>query len=134
MHILAPHFILIMQGCVGNVDAADKHRLQSGHRCQRAGASHLHINTQHDAGGLLGRKFVRNGKPRCPGDKTQLLLRCQTVDLIDHTVDVVRQAFTRAANLAVVIQQTLQTVDDRAFWRNEESIFLKIINYLTMKS
>ena len=89
-HVLAPGFILVVQGGVGDGDPAHKHRGQLGYGGEFAGAPYLHINAQNDRELLLRRKFVRYRPARLPGHKTHAALQGQAVDLVDHTVNVIR--------------------------------------------
>jgi hypothetical protein len=90
--ILAPHLVLVVQRRVGHRDAADEDRLQPGDRRDRAGAADLDVNAEHLGQRLFGRELVGDGKTRRPRDKTELILPVEAVDLVDHAIDVVRQA------------------------------------------
>ena len=87
-HILAPGFVLVVQGGVGDRDATDEHRRQLGHRRQLAGATDLHVDVEHRGQLLLGRVFVRDRPARLAGHIAELALQSQAVHLVDHTVDV----------------------------------------------
>ena len=63
-HVLAPDFILVMKGSVGNGDAAHEHRLEPRHRGQRAGPPHLNANGDDFGRHLLGWKLVGDGESR----------------------------------------------------------------------
>ena len=93
-HVFATRFVFVVQGGVGHRHAADKHGGQFGNRCQFAGTAHLHFNRQHRGELFLRRVFMGYSPTRLAADKAQLLLQGQTVNLVDHTVDVIRQTVT----------------------------------------
>jgi hypothetical protein len=95
-HVLAAGFVLVVQRGVGHGDAAHEHRRQLGHRRELAGAAHLHVDGQHGGQLLLRRVLVRHGPARLAGDKSPAALQRQAVDLVDHAVDVKRQAVALA--------------------------------------
>ena len=45
--VLALDVVFVVQGGAGDHDAADGDRLERGHRCERAGAPHLHRDPDH---------------------------------------------------------------------------------------
>ena len=70
--ILAPDFILVVQRCIGNGNAAHKYRLQSRNRRQGTGSTHLYVDSQQFRYRFLRRKFMREGKPGSAGNKPEL--------------------------------------------------------------
>ena len=102
-----------MQRGVGDGHTAHKHRCQSRHGCQLAGAAHLYVDAGDGGDLFLRRVFVRHGPARLAGHKTQLPLQRQTVHLVDHTINVKRQLVTQRTNLLVIRYQfnsTLRTL------------------------
>ena len=104
-HVLAPHFVFVMQCGVGDGDTTDKHRLQTRHRGDGTGAAHLHLDVKHFSEFFLCRKFMRDGKARCARDKAERLLLVEAVDFVDHAVDVIRQRAAARADGAEKIEQ-----------------------------
>lgn len=97
-HILAARLVFVVQRGVGDGDPAHKHGRQLGHRRELAGAANLHLDGLHGGELLLRRVLVRHGPARLTRDKAHLFLQRQAVDLVDHTVDVVRQAVALLAD------------------------------------
>ena len=94
-----------MQGGIADRGAADEHRRQLGHRCQLAGAAHLHVDGQHGGELFLGRVLVGDSPAWLAGHEAELLLQREVVDLVDHAVDVEAQAVPQATNVCVVRHQ-----------------------------
>jgi hypothetical protein len=63
----------IVQGGVGDGDAADEHRLELGHRGHGAGAADLELDVLQRRHLLLGRELVGGGPAQGAGHKTELL-------------------------------------------------------------
>ncbi|OIQ72571.1 hypothetical protein GALL_458000 [mine drainage metagenome] len=97
-----------MQGGVGDRHAADEHRLQLGDRSELAGAANLHIDGENAGAAFLRRVFVRHGPHRLTVAKTEFGLQCQAVHLVDHTVDVERQAVALGKDAGVKVDQRLR--------------------------
>ena len=76
-HVLAPHFVLIVQRGVGHRDASDEDRRQPRHRGERAGAAHLHVDAEHRGQRFLRRIFVRHRPARFARDKAEFRLQGQ---------------------------------------------------------
>ena len=110
MHIQTADFIHVVQGRVGNRDAADKHRFQPCHRGNSAGAAHLEFHIFNDRQLFLGRELVGNRPARCPGDKPELLLEIQAVHLEHDAVDFIGQAVTLFHQLVVGLQAGFRTL------------------------
>ena len=104
-HVLALHFVFVVQRGVGDGDAANKHRAQPRHRGQRASAAHLHVDGFHHGQRFLRRVFVRHRPARLAGAKTQLALQRQAVDLVHHAVDVKRQTVAQLGHALVKRRQ-----------------------------
>ena len=81
----------IVQGGVGDGDAADADRLQPRHRGQLAGAADLDVDRLEHRFGFLGREFVGERPARRLGDEAEPLLPVEPVDLVDDAVDVERK-------------------------------------------
>ena len=114
-HILAPHFVFVVQCRIGHSDAADEHRLEPRHRRDRAGAPDLHFNVEHFGQFFLGRKLVGDGKARGARDEAQGLLRGERVNLVDHAINVIRQRAAPGANPLIKIEQSLRAVHHGTF-------------------
>ena len=63
-HVFASDLVLVMEGRVGDDDAADRHRLQFGHWRQGAGAAYLNFDIVDHSHGLLCRELVRHRPAR----------------------------------------------------------------------
>jgi hypothetical protein len=95
--------VLVMQCGVLHHHAADRNRLQLGHRRERTGAADLDVDAVHDGGRFLGRKFVRNRPARRPRHESEPLLPVEPVELVDDPVDVVAEC--RALRFDVAIHR-----------------------------
>ena len=91
-HVFAARFQFVVQGGVGDGDAADEDGGQFGHGGELAGAAHLHVDGQHGGHLLLRGVFVRHGPARLARGKAQLALLRERVHFVDHAVNVKRQA------------------------------------------
>src|SRR6202790_1797828 len=85
----APDVILVMQRDVLHDDAADADRLELADRGEGAGASDLDLDIPQHGHGALGRELVRDRPARGARHETEALLPVETVDLVDHAVDIV---------------------------------------------
>ncbi len=90
-----------MQGSVGNGDAADKHRLELGHRGDGTGAAHLELDVLKRRHLLFCRELVGGGPARCAGHKAELLLQGDGIHFVDHAVDLVGEIPTARQNVVV---------------------------------
>ena len=81
----------IGQGGIGHHHTPYLYGCQPRHGCELAGAADLHVDGLHQRGHLLGRIFVRHGPARLARLEAQLTLQRQTVDLVDHAVDLIGQ-------------------------------------------
>src|SRR5690606_33425630 len=91
-HVLAGDLVLVVQGGVADHDAADGGGVQAGHGGQGAGAADLDVDAFQYGRRLLRRKFVGDGPAGAASDEAEALLPVQSVDLVDHAVDVVAEA------------------------------------------
>ena len=107
--IQALNFIDIVQRGVTDDHAPHMHRLQPCHRCQCASAAHLPVHAVEYSKLFLGGKLVGNGPARGAADKTQILLPVETVDLVNHAIDVVIQSIALFQNAVVERQQCINT-------------------------
>ena len=87
-----------MQAGACNQHPAHIHRRQRRHRGQRAGAAHLDQHILQHRRRLFGGELPGNRPARRPADKPQPRLPGQIVDLVDHTVDIIRQPGALRAN------------------------------------
>ncbi len=78
-----------MQGGVGHGDAADKHRLELGHRGDGTGAAHLEVDVLKRRHLLFCRELVGGSPARRAGNETELPLQGDVIHLVDHAVDLV---------------------------------------------
>ncbi|OQA30542.1 MAG: hypothetical protein BWY57_02785 [Betaproteobacteria bacterium ADurb.Bin341] len=120
-HILAPHFVFVVQGGIGHRHAADKHRLQSCHRGHGAGAPNLHVNGEHLRDGLFSREFMGHRPARRPRNEAELILPGQTIDFVNHAVDVEGKAFAPHADLGKIIHQPSDTPHDAPLRRHRKT-------------
>ena len=90
-HVLARYFVGVVQGGVGDGDAADFHRLQAGDGGNGAGAADLHVDGFDDGGFFHRREFPRHRPARSARDESGCLLFGETVSLIDDAVNFIRQ-------------------------------------------
>ena len=132
LEVLAPQFVLVMQGRIRYRGAADKHRLQSCNGCDRAGAPDLHVDAKQHGGGFLGGKLVGNGKTWRARDESELFLQPQIVDFVDNAIDVEGQARSRFTNAAIVFEQAGNTPDNAARFGHWKMQAAEHIYHLTM--
>ena len=108
-YVLALHFVVIVQCCVGDGHSADEHRLQPRYRRQRARAADLDVDTVDHGRRLLGRKLMGKRKARCARHEAQLILGRQIINFIDDTVDVERESGAAGAHRMVIIEHPRHT-------------------------
>ena len=99
--------VAVVEGDVGDDDAADPDRLQPPDRRQLAGAADLDVDRLERRLGFLGGEFVRERPPRSAGDLAKPLLPVQPLDLIDDTINIVGQVRAGALDLAIMIKRFL---------------------------
>ena len=92
-HVLARHFVHVMQGGVADRDAAHERRLEARDRRQRAGAAHLKLDAAHRGQRLFGGKLVCDGPARRTRYEAELTLQLEVVDLVHDAVDLVGKAW-----------------------------------------
>jgi len=97
-----------MERRIGDRHAADEHRLEARHRCDRAGPSDLHTDVDHLRRHLFRRILVCDGKPRRARNEPQASLLREIVDLVDNAVDLERQIRPLLAQRPVIVQQSLE--------------------------
>src|SRR5690554_5479160 len=73
-HVLALDLILVVQRSVGNGHTAHVHRFEPRHRCELAGAPHLHVDADEARHLLLRREFVGKGPAWRAGHEAHLTL------------------------------------------------------------
>ena len=103
--ILAADFILIMQRGVGHHYTANRDWCQTGHRRQRAGASHLNIDFIQQGFSLFGGKFVRQRPARCACHLSKPFLIIMPVHLVDDAINIITKRGPLAADFGVMVQQ-----------------------------
>ena len=103
-HVLARDLVLVVQGGVGDDDAADRHGLELGDRRQRAGASDLDLDRLDDRRRLFGGKLMRGRPARRARHEAEPLLQREVVDLVDDAVDVVAERRPLLLDRAVLRQ------------------------------
>ena len=87
-HVLAPDLLLVVQGGVGDRDAAHDHGVEHRERRDLARAARVHVDVLEQGGALLGRELVGDGPPRGVAGGTELALQVDLVDLDDGAVDL----------------------------------------------
>ena len=122
-----------MQRGVGNGYATHKHGRKLGHRRELAGAAHLHVNGLHGGDLLLRRIFVRHGPARFAADKAQLLLQGKAVDLVDHAIDIKRQAVAQRGYFFVKCHQPLRSARHFAMRRYGQPHGLERIQHVALR-
>src|SRR5205823_15107221 len=120
-HVLAPHLVFVVQGRVGDRDAADEHRFQARHRRYRAGAPDLNLDGDDFGGHLFGRKLVRDCEARRPRHEAEALLLREIVDLVHDAVDLVGQRVALLAEATVVVENAVETAYHRALARHRQT-------------
>ena len=120
-HVQARDLVGVVQGRVGDGDAGHLHRLQPGHRRDRAGAADLHLDRAQHGGLFLGRELVRQRPARRARYETHLALLVVVVELVDHAVDVVGQRVALCADAAEIRQQALEPGCGVDLRRNRET-------------
>ena len=101
-HVLAGDLVLVVQGGVGDDDAADRDGLELGDRGQRAGAPDLDLDRLEHGRRPLGGELVRDRPARAARDEAEPLLQREIVDLVDDAVDVVAEVCALSLDRAVV--------------------------------
>ncbi len=105
--------IFIVQGSVGDHDAAHGNGRQTGNRGQFSGAANLNINILNHGLGLFSGKFMGNGPARGAGGGTKALLPIQAVHFVNDAVDVIGPAGAASLHFAMVGHQLV----DRGTYR-----------------
>ena len=113
--------ILIMQRRVRDDDAADRDRLEPGHRRQRAGAADLDIDAVENGHRLLRREFVRDRPARAARHEAETVLPVEPVDLVDHAVDVVAERGALFPDLAVEFENGVDVLAELCQWIDDEA-------------
>ncbi|MNN62751.1 hypothetical protein D3C81_1780770 [compost metagenome] len=93
-----------MQGGVGDGDATDEHRLESGYRGHGTGTANLKLDVLEQGHLFLGRELVSLGPARRPGHEAQSFLQGDRIDLVDHSVDLIGESGPAAQDVVVVCQ------------------------------
>src|SRR5690606_22971258 len=112
-YIQTVNFTNIMQGHIGYRDAAHRHRIQTCHRCQSSGTTHLPVNIFDRGQGCNCRKFIGRGPTRLPAQKTELLLLFQVIDFNHHAIDFYTETGTFLNDLFIDFLHVLNTVTDK---------------------
>ncbi len=132
-HVLAPHFVFVVQRGVGDGDAADRYRHQARHRGDGAGTAHLHLDRLHRGQCFFGGEFMGQREARRTRDETERALVFQPVDFIDHAVDLVRQRLAARADVVVKIQQAVAAGDHGALFRDRQAETVKPVQHPRMR-
>ncbi len=113
--------VLVVQGRVLHHDAANCDRRKARHRRHRAGAADLNVDAVEDRRRLLRRELVRDRPARAARHEAKAILPVETVDLVDHAVDVVAERGAVIADLAIEFQDIVDAlaqlgarIDDKA--------------------
>ena len=132
-HVLASHFILVVQRGVGDGDAADEDGLEPRDRRERAGAPDLDIDAQDLGCHLLGGKLVRQREARRARDESQRRLLRESVDLVDDAIDLERQRIALCTDTAVITQKAVESVHDCALARDRQAERFEEIQYCRLR-
>src|SRR6185312_9265515 len=108
--VLARDLVLVVQGGALDDDAADGDRRQLRDRRQRAVAADLDRDPLEYGLRLLGREFMRDCPARRARGEAEPLLEIEIVDLVDDTVDIVRQGGALLGDGAVEGEHLLDAV------------------------
>ena len=100
-HGIADHDAKALDLGVGHGDAADKHRLELGHRRHGAGTANLKLDVLKQSHLLLRRELVGGRPARRACHKAELLLQSDSIHLVDHAVDLIGQLATAGQNVVV---------------------------------
>ncbi len=111
-NILTMYLANVVQRHIAYGDPAYKHRLEPCDGCQNTGTPHLKLDPADDGERLFRRKLVRDGPTRRTRYKPQTLLVGAAIELIDHSVDLVWQRLPPRTHVAVVREQSVNTVDE----------------------
>jgi len=109
-HVLAFDLFLVVQGRILHHHAADGEWLELGHGRELAGAADLDIDIEQGRLRLLRGEFVRDRPARRTRDKAKALLKIETVDLVDDTVDVVAKIGALAFDAAIEFQNLVRRI------------------------
>ena len=112
--------VLVMERRARDGDAADEHRLQLGHRGERAGAPDRDRDPVQHGLGLLGGELVGDGPAGRPAGGAQTLLPIETVDLEDDTVDLEIQARPHSLDLPMERTRLVEAGAAPGVWGERE--------------
>jgi len=90
-HPFAFHFVHVVQRRIADGHAAHEHRRKPRDRGNRPGAAHLELDVAQCRQGFVSRKFVGDGPAGRARHEAQAPLVLQSLDFVDHTVDLVGQ-------------------------------------------
>ncbi len=125
-HAEALDLVSIVQGGVGNGDAADKHRFKLGHRGHGAGAADLKLDVLKLCHLFLRRELVGGRPARGAGHKAELLLQSDSIHLVDHAVDLVRELATASQNVVVERLTTGGPLFELHLWTERQPPLLEL--------
>ncbi|MNL34470.1 hypothetical protein D3C87_1564430 [compost metagenome] len=91
----------VVQRGIRDGDAPHKYRHQPRHGGDLACTPHLHVDALDLGDHLLRGILVGHGPARLAGLEAQVALQLQRVDLVDHSINVVRQRIAAGAHLLV---------------------------------
>ncbi len=132
-HVLAPHFVFVVQRGVGDGHAANRYGHQARHRRDGAGAADLDLDRLDRGQGFFGREFMRQREARCARDEAQRALVLQPVDLVDDAVDLVRERRAALADVAVEPQQAIAAGDHLALLRHRQAERIEPVEHGRMR-
>jgi hypothetical protein len=110
-----------VQGGIGDGDPGHLHGFEPRHRRGGAGAADLDLDRLHRGHLFLGRKLVRQRPARRARDESHRLLAGIVVELVDHAVDVVRQAVAFGADAPVIGDEPFETARQVDFRRHRKA-------------
>ena len=108
--VLSVDVLLVVEGCISDCGAANRHRLQYGVWIKAAGAADIYPDFQQSGDGLFRWEFVGDGPARLPASHSQSRLQGQRRDLYYHSVGLVGQSVTCFNPIVVLIYELLEVV------------------------
>ena len=113
-HAFAPQLEEVVQGGVAHRCAAHEHGLELCDGRELARAPDLDVDAAQQRGLLLRRVLVRHRPTWLARDEAQAALQLDTVDFVDHAIDVERQGVAALAHGLVKVHEVFRSERHRA--------------------